>query len=104
MREGEEGLGHDVDKRHGEDDTSAKVLSKLDGKPRTMVVAEHHGQHTSKASNNCEDEKRDNVMPDNVFAMIVVVWIANAVWEGGTEAPAGLDMEADVVKYASFEA
>ena len=79
MGQGKEGLGEDVDKSNREDNTGTKVLSELDGESGAAAVTDEHGEDTTKTGNDREDEKGNNMVPDDVLAVVVVVGLTCAI-------------------------
>jgi len=71
--QGKEGLGEDMDKRDREDNAGAKVLSELDSKTGVGVIADHHGDDASEGGNDHEDKEGDDVVPDDILAVVVLV-------------------------------
>lgn len=77
--ESKEGLGEDVDKGDGENNTGTEVFSKLDGEAGAVVLTDHHGEDAAEASDDHEDKEGDDVVPDDVLAVVVVVRLACAI-------------------------
>lgn len=79
VSESKEGLGENVDKGDGENNTSTKVFAKLDGEAGAVVLTDHHGEDAAEACDDHEDKEGDDVVPDDVLAVVVVVRLACAI-------------------------
>lgn len=79
MGESKEGFGEDVDKGDRKDDTGTKVFAELDEESSAVGLMDDHGEDAAETSDDHKDEEGDDVVPDDVSAVVMVVRFACAV-------------------------